>query len=44
MRQYTRELGSKKVPSGWPEQVHFLAGQVTFITHLPNRQVSKQVI
>ena len=29
MRKYIRELGSKKVPSGWPEQVHFLAGQVS---------------
>ena len=28
--------GSKQVPSSSPGQVDFLAGQVTFKTHLPN--------
>lgn len=32
------DQGSKKVPSGCPEQVDLPAGQVTFYSHLPDRQ------
>ena len=42
--KFISRQGSKKVPSGRTGQVHFLAGQVTFIIHLPNGQGSKQVI
>ena len=36
--------GSKKVPSGCPEQVDFPVGEVTFHSHLPNGQGPRQVI
>ena len=31
--------GSKKVPSAFPGQVDFLAGQISFQAHLPNGPV-----
>lgn len=39
----TKSLGSKKVSSGSPTQVDFLAGQVTFKVYLSNRQGLKRV-
>ena len=38
------QAGLKKVPSGRLEQVEFPPGQVTFQTHLPDGQESRQVI
>ena len=38
-----KSQGSKKVSSGNPRQVHFVAGQVTFKVYFSNRQGLKRV-